>query len=526
MKQPDFLQTPNHVLWSWGPGNDVWNMYSAAMTGDVSLLKSLVNKNPSLIRCESHYRTPLHFAVRENQIEAAKFLLEQGLEPTFSFGKGWHDNTVQLARDRGFQEMLNLLEQHQSSNWNISPAGDKIGDAIRDRNESKTRDLLVEHGVSVADQRGNQPIHWAVMTRQVELIKSLLQSGADINAQRPDGARPLDLTNGDYYYRGWRDLPSNAPEDHWSIMEFLIKQGAHYDLTSACRREDLERVNQILKENPDAATCDSDYVTWYSGFCLRSAVMTGNRELVELLLKHGSNPNHPEHGIAPVGGSLYEAAGRGYNEILELLLEHGGNPNQDVESSGCVLSAAQEEDIKQMLRQRGAIVDPFGCCYYGYAEDFAKQCEKDPHTANDSWLFSFAAERGYRDVVEVFLKHQPDLWRRMPARLGETPEITNWMIESGMQVNQVDWLGVHQLHHGCTPAELETWVSLGVDLNLVDQEHQTTPLGSAARRGDIEYARALLANGADPSVAGASWSLPSRWARRRGHSELESLLGN
>ena len=31
-----------------------------------------------------------------------------------------------------------------------------------------------------------------------------------------DVARPLDLTNGDYNYRGWRDLHPDAPHDHWA----------------------------------------------------------------------------------------------------------------------------------------------------------------------------------------------------------------------------------------------------------------------------------------------------------------------
>jgi hypothetical protein len=39
------------------------------------------------------------------------------------------------------------------------------------------------------------------MTRQVEIIDELLARGADIEAVRSDGARPIQLTNGDY------DLP-------------------------------------------------------------------------------------------------------------------------------------------------------------------------------------------------------------------------------------------------------------------------------------------------------------------------------
>ncbi len=61
------------------------------------------------------------------------------------------------------------------------------------------------------DGRSNRPIHWAAMTRQIEVIDELLVRGADINAARCDGARPLHLTNGDYYYRGWRNVPQDWP---------------------------------------------------------------------------------------------------------------------------------------------------------------------------------------------------------------------------------------------------------------------------------------------------------------------------
>ena len=59
----------------------------------------------------------------------------------------------------------------------------------------------------------NRPIHWAVMTRQLDLIDELLARGANINAARQDGARPIQLTNGDYHYRGWRDVPQDVHHD-------------------------------------------------------------------------------------------------------------------------------------------------------------------------------------------------------------------------------------------------------------------------------------------------------------------------
>ena len=38
-------------------------------------IQRLVSRDPSLARCHYAYRTPLYFAVRENRIEAVRFLL-------------------------------------------------------------------------------------------------------------------------------------------------------------------------------------------------------------------------------------------------------------------------------------------------------------------------------------------------------------------------------------------------------------------------------------------------------------------
>src|SRR5207248_908284 len=60
------------------------------------------------------------------------------------------------------------------------------------------------------DERSNQPIHWAVMTRQLDMFDALLARGADIDARRQAAARPLQLTNGAYHYRGWPERPAQA----------------------------------------------------------------------------------------------------------------------------------------------------------------------------------------------------------------------------------------------------------------------------------------------------------------------------
>ncbi len=72
MIRPDELKSDEPLFWSPGTGTDVWAMFCAAISGDLEAIKRLLNKDPRLIRSHYEYRTPLSFAVRENQLEGCR----------------------------------------------------------------------------------------------------------------------------------------------------------------------------------------------------------------------------------------------------------------------------------------------------------------------------------------------------------------------------------------------------------------------------------------------------------------------
>jgi uncharacterized protein len=67
-------------------------------------------------------------------------------------------------------------------------------------------------------------------------------------------------------------------------------------------------------------------------------------------------------------------------------------------------------------------------------------------------------------------------------------------------------------------------IRYGADVNYVDDEYRSTPLGYAARWGHVEMVKLLLDSGADPNKSGAPWSTPLSWARRKHHARVETLL--
>jgi ankyrin repeat protein len=536
MVQPESLKREAYQPWSRGRGVDVWSMICAAITGDLETIKRLVAQDPKLVHCEYEYLTPLRFAVRENQRAVVDFLLEQGADPAYEAG----DSLVQIARDRGYGELVAFFESKLKERYRISPEAAAVAAAIKAYDANKVRALLggSPELIHAADERGNQPIHWAVMTRQTKLIDYLLERGANINAARPDGARPLDLTNGDYHYRGWRDLPPTAVQRHEVVIGYLLARGADYDISVAAKLGDLERVRELLDQEPALANRIPAYDGYYSGLPLRCAAGAGHLEVVKLLLDRGANPNEPEPGIAPHGGALHAAIGGKHFEIVKLLLERGANPNATVESSGNCLSMAKwvgaPKEIVDLIASYGGALTVELVCHDGDVQTLAQMLHANPKLSFEGAFGSVMG--GHRQCMELILRYQPDILKSSIAyetawwNLGgpKGAEFARWLMERGLDPNRGNWLGATLLHRCAATGNIEVaavCVEFGADINAVDTDRCSTPLGWAVREGKAEMAEWLLNKGANPEFPEDElWARPSAWANRRGHAQLAELL--
>src|SRR5687768_3619676 len=76
MLLPVALRSDQKLLWSPGRGTDVWAPIQACISGDLDAVRALIAKDPSLARAHYTYRKPLYFAVREDRVDIARFLLE------------------------------------------------------------------------------------------------------------------------------------------------------------------------------------------------------------------------------------------------------------------------------------------------------------------------------------------------------------------------------------------------------------------------------------------------------------------
>ena len=387
------------------------------------------------------------------------------------------------------------------------------------------------------DERSNQPIHWAVMTRQIEVVDELLGRGADVDAARSDGARPIQLTNGDYHFRGWRDVPHDWPTTPAQVLAHLRARGAFYDICTACHVGDLDRVREILDQDPSLAHRVSGYLTYYlgSGSPLRNAAANGHLEIVKLLLSRGADPNLREEGIAPRGHALYSAVANRHFEIARLLLEHRAFPNPEVESSADALSRAisnADQPMIDLLCSHGAARALHLLAYSGDVQTAAAVLAANPVLADDPEALVNAAGEGHEPFVRLLLRYRPDLPKRIAfpgwSVGAKTRELNELLFAHGMNPSQPDWLLVTPLHHFARTGDVERaalFIEHGADLHARDEDLCSTPLGWAARYGQLPMVELLLDRGARPSLPDdPPWATPLAWATRRGHREVVELL--
>ena len=549
MIQPDALKQP--IPWPWSPGSgiDVWEMFRACAAGDVRTVEQLLAKDPSLVRSHYEYRTPLAFAVRENRPEVARLLLERGAD-ALALG-----DMVELARDRGLVEMERLLEDWFANRYGASPRGESVAAAIRKRKIGEVRRLLDDSPelLHAGDGRSSQPIHWAVMTRQLDVIDELLARGADINARRQDGARPIHLANGDYHYRGWRDVPKYVRTTPNAVYAHLVARGADVDLGMAAATGDIRRVRALIDGDPSLVNRVSEYNSYYIG-CgapIKNAAAGGHMEIVKLLLERGADPNLPEEGIAPRGHALHSAVFNGHHAIAKLLLEHGADPDAEVESSADVVGIAiMRGDLRmiELLASHGATwvigmrmgrgltyrkITATGIrrsvrilALYGDVDAATPFLAANPELADDREALENAAGGGHEAFVRLLLRHRPDVARRV--KVSKPRAMAELLFAHGMDPNRPSWLHITPLHEFARHGDVRSaklYLDHGADVNAREEESRSTPLAWAARFGQMAMVKLLLRRGATPAHPDdPPWATPLAWAERRGHDRIAQQL--
>ncbi len=187
--------------------------------------------------------------------------------------------------------------------------------------------------VNARDERGQTPLHWAVLNRNVRLAGALLDAGADTEA----------------FYGPLRDRP-----DAFSVFVFESVTGTPLHWAVFGGHHGLVRLLIARGADVDALTRD-DYGSDSEGYTpLELSVEDGDQISVADLLKSGADvegAGHESHW------PLMLAAREGRTAIIKMLLDHGANLQRTGVDGYTALhhaAALEEPTAAKVLLERGA----------------------------------------------------------------------------------------------------------------------------------------------------------------------------
>ena len=529
----DALWQDNPGAWGCEPA-DIWAMLCAALMGDAARVRALAKRAPDLVRAEYWYTQPLHFAVREGHVDVVKTLLALGADPTYR--RYSHEALATVARDRGHEEVARIVEDARvalglgAGSHEVHGAA-SAGDADRLRALVTADRSLLDRG----DDEGFTPLHRAVEAGEAECVHLLLEFGAAPDAVQAGGGgnRP------DAWYRpaGQRPIDLALRRNDTDMVRVLLASGAALTIDVAAAMGDADEVGQILDSDPDAIGALGDE----AGRPMGQAARRGHIDVIRALLKRGVDPNLREGRDAPRGRALWQAAQRGDSEMVRMLLEAGADPNAGIESSGTATWMAKGPKLRRLFEDHGGHVDATGHLLDGDDEAVLAMADADPDAVSMGGcggIFTMVVMFERRDMLQPLLDRGvrvPDVVTGCRTYLWKTPDMTRVLLEHGMNPNLPNWQRVTPLHDICSRGGrgqpdpirhelLDLFLEFGAEINALDEEYRSTPLGWAARSGLNDMVELLLERGADPSLAGELWATPMEWARRRGHLEIEAAL--
>jgi len=296
-----------------------------------------------------------------------------------------------------------------------------------------------------------------------------------------------------------------------------------WEMLVASRLGDIITIKKLADDCPELLYAQYNYIP-----PIHFAVREGHVELVKYLLQQGAHDT--QYKIYPFNESLETIANdRGFDEIVSLLQQYANYPSAQKYSgdNGKIIynRTDEEKEFEQAV----------------YDEDLEKTgtiLKKHPEFVKDETFFwsegilAFAAKENNRAMIDLLMSYGakvPKLLKWAQFYYFERLDAAAYMMKTGMDPNTMSWQHVTLLHDMAQKGNLEKaelLIEYGAELDLIEEEYQSTPLGMAARWGQVEMVKFLMKKGADPNKASKDWAKPVEWAKKKGHEEITELLIN
>jgi len=279
-----------------------------------------------------------------------------------------------------FEEEINLYLQFVTPPpWEDAPHPLNVVAKVGDVSDVEK---VFEHNpeaINTQDDEGMTPLACAIVQEQMDVVRFLLDKGADPNIPDKNGDTPLGLAAS-------RNKTNGTP-----LCILLLAKGAEVNPTNntkyripplswAVSSGNTELVKILLTRGADPKARD--------GNILRSAASGGDTEIVEMLITHGADPKALSDGMTP----LHDASEGGRDEVVKLLLAKGAEVNAKRFDGATPLMSAADRGHKtcvEILLAKGASINAID----------------DKGNTPLHW----AVARENKEMVEILLAHGADI---------------------------------------------------------------------------------------------------------------------
>ena len=370
--------------------------------------------------------------------------------------------------------------------------------------------------INIAALCNRTPLLWVSASSSSVLIKTLVDLGADVNAQRSDDkVTPVRLAACWNNYMATRLLLEHGADanvqasDTWSPLHVSVSQG-------------FFEVAQLLIE----AGCNINLRCKNGRTALHNAVAYSHVKLVKLLLENNADANIQDaEGDTP----LHLSVGRGNLDISQLLIEAGCNINLRNKIHQTPLYFAVKNKHEQLTK---LLLD----CNADVSMEYKQNISDRIYLVRgkDRWKPAWHYVLVERHLLGLFLKRTTgssldvkDFGRVLKSGWGkDPPEKTIDKILKGYDAIFKEITDVTLLHIASknnSTEIIDLLVKCGADVNALDSEG-FSPLHVAAIHGYIKVVKKLVDLKADGSQATAAGKEAADLAHLNEETEIEEYL--
>ena len=460
-------------------------LFRAIEANDVKRMRLAITQGADLEAKNKNGCTPLYAAVANHVGDSAmiKLLLEAGANPNARDPRGWiplhvaarywQISTVKLlvsagsdvnARDKkGMSPAMIAFEQGQTDTFGLMVAhGATVSTDLMSayKGDLSRVQSLIEDGKAqeTFEQGGLTLLHAAAAGGHTAIVELLLTNGSDVYSQTQAGYTALHYA---------------AAGNHREVAELLLAKGA--DVNGEPKTPDGWSWTTPSYLHADVHTEPANQTP------LHWAIREGHKDMIDLLLVRGANPNADGGDYFPLGSPLNWAVWMGDVDIAVLLVSHGADIHR--KTHNYPLTPLNDAVLDGMRAMVEALVTKTG----------------DTRAAKWAPLQATVAS-GDRQAVEDLLDKGADV---------------NAKGERGVALHVAAWKGHKDI--------AELLITRGADVDA-KATWGHTPLHIAAREGHKAVAELLISKSVDVNAKTRDGKTPMSLAKEKRHKEIIELL--